>query len=237
MQTLSDNQLREVTRLIEDHHNAFLVRIGLSDALPKAAVDRLLALGLVTKSQVKRSYLEDAFSFGMLADAFEESKAKNMPFDHFREWLMRQPLPMSQEERVAVKHLKRSMATHLRGLGNRVDKTTQEVLVDADQDLRRRLAATVKRELVQGIERRKSIGEVVAALRKSTEDYVRDWQRIAVTEVNNAFQEGKLATIQKANKGRDPWVFKRVKPDACPECHYNPYAWQHPKNQQRQRIF
>jgi hypothetical protein len=76
----------------------------------------------------------------------------------------------------------------------------------------------VKQELVAGVEQRRTVAEVASALRESTREYARNWSRVAVTELNNAFQEGKLATIQKSNKGRDPLVFKRVKKNACKEC-------------------
>lgn len=218
MQTLSDKQLKEVTRIIEDHHNAFLVQIGLGDAVPPEEVKRLTRLGLVTKSQAQKGLLDNAYVFGLLADSLEESRAKAMSFSEFKQWIGQRAVPLGEDDRAAVKHLKRSMFTHLKGLGNRVSKNTQEVLVDADQDLRRRLASTVKRQLVAGAEQKKAIGEVVLALKKATHSYSRDWARIAVTELNNAFQEGKLTTIQKANKGRDPWVFKRVKQSACREC-------------------
>jgi hypothetical protein len=218
MQALSDRQLKEVSRIIDDHHSAFLVQIGLGDTLPEEQVTRLLKTGLITKAQVKRGLIEGAFLFGFLADSMEELKLKDMSYSDFKHFITQKSVPLSAEETMAIKHLKRSVATHLKGLGGRIDQSTQEVLVDADQDLRRRLAAVVKRELVQGIEKRKSLNEVVGALRKATNDHAHNWHRIVVTEVNNAFQEGKLATIQKSNKGRDPWVFKRVRKGACEEC-------------------
>lgn len=218
MQVLSDRQLQDISRMVQDHHAAFLIQIGLGDTLPEETVQRLLRLGLVSKSQVKAGLLNDAFLFGMLADALSESKAKNMDYAAFKEWVAQREMPLGQEERAALKHLKRSLASAIVGLGNRVDRHTHEVLVDADKNLRRRLAGEVKRELVQAVEKRKALGEVATALRKATGQYSRDWTRVAVTELNNAFQEGKLATIQKSNKGRDPLVFKRVRPDACEEC-------------------
>ena len=218
MQVLSDSQLRGISRLIRDHHDAFLVQIGLGDTLPPESVERLLRLGLVSKSQVSKGLLQNAFLFGMLADALDESKVKNMDYAAFRDWLAQREVPLGMEERVALRQLKRSLATAITGLGNRIDAHTHKVLVEADTNLRRRLATAVKRELVQGVEKRKAIGEIASSLRKATGQYSRDWSRVAVTEMNNAFQEGKLATIQKANKGRDPLVFKRVRGDACEEC-------------------
>lgn len=216
MQLLTDRQLREVTRLINDYHSAFVVNIGLGDIIPDDDVKRLKKMGLI--DLMPKSLAEDAFMFGFLADALSESKAKKMSYDGFKQWLKFQKPALSHEEMAAVKHIRRSLATHVRGIGGKMDKGTHEVLVEADQDLRRRLAATVKRELIRGIEKRKSIAEIVNKLRKSTKESARDWQRVVATELNNAFQEGKLTTIMKANKGRDPRVFKRVKKSACAEC-------------------
>ena len=216
-QILSDKQLHEVTQVIEDHHAAFMIRIGLGDLVPPEEVARLVRLGLITKAQVK-DLPTDAFTFGLLADALAEGSAQGMDYGDFKEWLGHHEPTTTTEERAAIKVLKRSLGAHLKGLGNVVDKRTHQTLIEADQGLRRRLAAHVKRELVAGVEKRKSVSEIVAGLRESTQSYSRDWTRVAVTEVNNAFQEGKLATIQKANPGRDPWVFKRVQPSSCKDC-------------------
>jgi hypothetical protein len=218
MPLLSDRQLADVSRIIEDNHTAFLIQIGLGDQVPPEQVQRLVRLGLVSKAQVKAGLLDDAFLFGLLADSLEESKAKHMEYEQFQQWAARHEVPLGQEEREAVKSLKRSMATHLKRLRSQVEDDTQETLVEADQLLHQRMAATVTHKLTQGVEQRKSVAEVASALKKATGQYARDWTRVAVTELNNAFQEGKLATIQKSNKGRDPDVFKRVKKSACKEC-------------------
>lgn len=218
MQSLSNKQIRDVSRIIADHHTAFLINIGLGEFVPQAEVTRLRKAGLLRGGPALKSLAQDAFTFGILSDALEESSNKNLTYPAFKEWLKHRPAPLSSEERAAMNHLKRSMFTHITGLGNTIDKTTQEVLVEADKDLRRRLASHVQRELVSGIEKRKTLNEIVSSLRKATHQYTRDWTRVAATELNNAFQEGKLSTIQKANKGKDPMVFKRVSPAACHEC-------------------
>lgn len=217
MQTLSDRQLREITRLIEDYHTAFAVNVlGLGDVIDPGEVDRLKRLGLV--SSTAKSLPEDAFLFGLLSKELGDAKSKGMSYSEFKKHLKTNPWPLSQEERFAVKHLKRSLFTHVKGLGNTVDKRTQQVLVDADQALRRRLASTIQHTIITGLERRKTVSEIAGELRRSTKDYARDWLRIVSTEVNNAFQEGKLQKIMKANVGRDPLVFKRPRPDCCEEC-------------------
>lgn len=215
---LSDRQLEEITRIVQDNHSAFLIQLGLGEAVSEEQTNRLLKLGLVTKSQVRKSLVEDAFMFGLLADSLQEGQAKKLNLEQFKQWLALREVPLNADERAAVKMLRRSLTTHVKDLGGRVDVHTHKVLVEADQDLRRRLAGQLKRELTAAVEQKKSLSDIVDNLRKATGRYSHEWQRIAMTELNNAFQEGKLATIQKSNKGSDPWVFKRVKPSCCEEC-------------------
>lgn len=216
MQALSNNQLREITQLIQDHHLAFMVNIGLGDLVDPSDVARLKKSGLI--SPLAKSYPTDAFLFGILADALDESKSKDLSYSEFKTWLRQQEAPVGQEERAAITHLKRSLMTHIKGLGNKLEEQVQGAIVEADKGLARRASTQVKQELVRGIEQRKAISEIVTGIQKATKDRTKDWMRIAVTELNNAFQEGKLSVIQKSNKGRDPLVFKRVRADACTEC-------------------
>lgn len=217
MQALSDKQLKEVTRIILDHHTAFMVNVlGMGDAVDPAEVERLRRQGLI--SATAKSYPNDTFLFGFLSDALGEADAKGLSYNEFKDYIAHRPLSITSEERYAVKHLKRSLMQHVQGLGNKMNAKTHEVLVEADQGLRRRLAAELQAQLIEGIEKRKSMSKVVTELRKATKDYARDWFRIVSTELNNAYQEGRLQTIMKANKGRDPLVFKRPRPDCCIEC-------------------
>lgn len=214
---LSDAQVRRLQRTIQDKHKAFLVEIGLGDQLDEEEVARLVRLGYVDPSVATKSFADDAFLFGYFLDALKESGQRAMTYASFQKF-MKERGGLTPEETAAVRAVKKGFANHIMGLGNRMAEGASGVVIEADKQMRRRLDAAVNSETVRGIEKRKSLAEIATGLRQVTKDAARDWLRIASTEVNNGFQEGKLALIQKSNKGKDPLVFKRVREDACDEC-------------------
>jgi hypothetical protein len=217
---LSDKQLADVTQTIMDHHLAFLVRIIGLDFLPPQDVARLRRKGLIPKNP--QNLPEQAFVFGVLAQGLEDSTVKGMSYGEFIEHIKVKPIPLTFEEKQAVKAVRRSIANRVKGLGNLLDQKTQQVMIEADHGQRRRLETRIRSTLVQGIEKRKSVAQVAGALARLTKDMQRDWHRVAATEMHNAFIEGRVASIQKRNSGVDPLVFKRCRSDACDHCkdHY-----------------
>ena len=218
---LTDKQLQEVTDAIRDRHLAFVISVLGEDAVPAKDVERLRKKGFIGARATNLPRL--AYEFGVLSRGLEDASAQNLSYQEFLK-RMTDPsrAPLSIEERAAVKTVQRSMLTSIKGLGNIFDQKTQRVLIEADHSLRRRLESRIKREVVAGIEHRKTVREVAQALAKVSGDVERDWTRIASTEMHNAFTEGRAHSIQAAHKGEDPVVFKRPRPDACPKCkqHY-----------------
>lgn len=68
------------------------------------------------------------------------------------------------------------------------------------------------------IERRESPRTLSTALRQASGDLSRDWDRVAVTELQAAYQEGRARAIKGRSGDQDPEVFKRPAPDACEHC-------------------
>lgn len=182
-----------------------------------AAVSRLKAKGLIAKSAT--DYPKLAYEFGILSEALEDAQAKGLTFNDFVTRLASRPMSLTIEERAAIKYVKRSLAGHIKGLGDQIEKKTGNVILKADARLRHRLTQAIKRDLISGIEQRKAVKEVAKSLRDTVGDFERDWLKVAHTELHNAYQEGKASAILvRHNKGYDPVVYKATHKDSCEYC-------------------
>ena len=128
------------------------------------------------------------------------------------------PQVITEAEREAVALLRDRIGQHVRGLGNRMDAATGQILVDADDRLRRRRLTQLRSEVVTGAQERAEAREVEQRIRTSTRDLKRDWLRTTHTEMHNATEEAKAIVLAHRSPERDPRVFKRPRPDACPFC-------------------
>lgn len=91
------------------------------------------------------------------------------------------------------------------------DRTTDRVADVFDvQDVREAVAGA--------IERREVPRTLSTALRRASDDLERDWDRVAVTELQAAANEGRVRAIRQKHGEGDPLVFKRPAADACSWC-------------------
>jgi hypothetical protein len=215
---VTDTAMVRLRAEIVDRHDLLLIMLFGEDALPPEMVKRLRVKGYTWPATFNPGPV-DAFQFGLLAAKFQrEGRKVPVTLAEFKKVHASNPTPLGAEERAAIESVRRDLLARIQGLGDKVNTVTGEILTAADKDLRRRLAGTLEREIRGGIARRQTAKEVAIKLRAATKDYATDFMKIAVTEMNNAYQEGRLFSIQRANKGKDPLVFKRPRPDCCPEC-------------------
>jgi hypothetical protein len=216
VQHLSDAQWHLLADEIRDRHLALVVSIVGEDAVSPADLKRLRKRGLVPKKSLRLPLR--AYEFGLISAASSDPDFDKMSFNTFLKRVIDGTMPLTAEEKATVREAERSAAVYIRGLGNTLDKATGQILVEADKSLRRRLQGRIKKEILAGIEKRKTHQQVATALGQVAQNVTRDWHRVAATEMHNSFLEGRAAAIQARNKGRDPLVFKRPRPDCCEHC-------------------
>lgn len=211
---LTDAQIREISQIINDHHSAFVASVVSPQAIDPETLERLKAKGLV---DVKASSIEDAYLFGQVAAALESADVAKMGYDEFKAWVKKNPIPLTEVERRAIEVAAQSAGQYCKGLGNRIDQQTGQLMIDADQALARQMRAQIQDATALTIARRETARQLRSDLGHRTGDWARDLDRIAITELNNAHQDGVGDGIAK-EYGDDAWVFKRPMPDACEAC-------------------
>jgi hypothetical protein len=172
------------------------------------------------REEAKREHVAAVHEMPATAAArvFDVEKPPLLTPDDFWRQLRDDPQVIMEAEREAVALLRDRIGQHVRGLGNKLDAATGHILVDADDQLRRRRLTRVQREVSRGVEERASAQEVAQRIREATQDLRRDWLRTAHTEMHNAVEEAKAIVLAHRHPSRDPRVFKRPRPDACAFC-------------------
>ena len=189
---LTPEQQQEILEIIRKAHQAFAVKI--------------------VQPSVEESYL-----YGQLLAQLNNPAVQKMSYAEFKRWIAKNPVPLTAVERDAIKAAQFRAGEHCKGLGNRVDAQTGQILIEADAQLRAQMRDTIKTKTAENIARRETVKKLKSELGWATRDWARDWDRIAITEKHEAHQSGVKDNILK-RYGGDAIVFKRPMPDACSHC-------------------
>lgn len=211
---LTEQQLHEIRQIVADHHNAFIVNTISPEAVAPEILEKLKQKGLVKPTL---SSIEEAYLYGQILAAAQNPNVANMSYEEFKQYLAKNGIPLSPIERQAVKMAQLQAGQYAKGLGNRVDAQTGQILIEADAQLRAKLRHEIQDKTAQNIASREGLKKLKSDLGWATRDWARDWDRIAVTEKHTALHQG-MADHYHKRFGPEVRVFKRPMPDACPHC-------------------
>lgn len=217
---ITARQRKQIEDTIRDHHLAFCAETLGREAIPEDDYKRLRAAG---KIRVDKTMTVDAATashiLGTLLSSTEPQAVEHLKPPSFWNMATTSPPTLSLAEQAAVQHARDKIGTAIRGLGNKIDAATGQIVIDASEKLRRKKLVAVREAVASGIEERKTVDEISRRIRDAVGDSKRNWLQIAQTEVHNAMEEGKVtALVNSLPSGSDPLVYKRPMPDACPFC-------------------
>lgn len=216
-------QLRELVQIILDHHTAIAIGFFGASSVAPEEVKRIVAMGILPKSAL--GIIDDAYAYGQLLAEVNAQVAHGvvkipaMTLKGIKNRLATRPLPMTSDEEFAREWARRSAATHVRGLGNRVAQDFETTAIEADRALQQRMQRAIRETLDENIERRETWRKMKSDLGHKTKDWSRDFGRIAATEKMRAMQEGQVQGLMKREGNpRDILVAKVPTPAACDHC-------------------
>lgn len=224
MPALTEKQRKRIEQIIKDHHLAFQVEALGPTAVSEEDLKRLTKAGLVklpsaTHRERTMVTMAAAHELGVLAARVGEKGIEKLTNKEFWDYIEHAPPKLTPHEREAILAARDKVGRCITGLSDKMLGELDRAAHDEDAKMRRGLLTTVRREIAEGLLRKRSVQEIAAALRKKTKDAHRDWEMIAHTEVHNALEEGKAnAILNQLPPGSDPMVFKRPRPDACAYC-------------------
>jgi len=224
--------LREIRRIVNDYHLAFIATQVGGEYVDAADIQRLIDSGVLPQD-MKASYqaepgetappsaqaIADAYNYGisMGRDPQLRGQAATLGVDP---WRTKYGDPtLSTQEQAARTWASGNAANTIVGLGNRVGDDFSTIAVEADAVLRAKYQADVRDELDMNIERQESWRKLASDLGHRTQDWARDFKRISATEKQSAMQQGLTAgLIEREGDPDEINVAKQPSPGACPRC-------------------
>jgi hypothetical protein len=218
---VTPEQLKEIVKIIQDHHAGFMLGIGLEDHFDTEEIERLVKQGVLPPESL--DMIDDAFTYGQMtasmAELEDQKKLKTVTYEKFKKLVVETPIPTTADERRAIEWAKHSAAIHMSGIGTKVADDFSTMVISEDATLRRKYMATVRDSVTQGIDERKSWRRIGSDIGHKTGDWGRSMARVAATETQNAFQEAYVeGLIKREGDPDDVLVSKQPSSGACKHC-------------------
>lgn len=193
-------------------------QVGL-DYLTEADKAILLAAGINLDSfKNEKGIVEHAFLFGLLSEAIGSKRAKGMKYAQFKKFIASKNfVPLTEEEEFALKQLKNRAYTDITSLGDRMRTRTSNIIIRANNQQRKMVEQIVKKQAIKSVELRMGARSLAANIGNATQDWERDWLRIAYYLLHEAFNTGRAESIYR-KFGPDAEVYFDVYPGACTHC-------------------
>jgi len=217
----TEEQINQVLKEIEFQHLFFVAQNVSVDVLSDEDKSVLRSFGIDWET-LRQGYTpyEQSFYFGRLAALLGPLQSQQVEYNDLMKYLRQgQFIPLSRAEKATLNYLENKTYSYIKDLGYRVGTFVTESM--RDEAFARRLYYTevINSELKRAVVERDSAASVMREIGKRTGDWSRDLGRIAETEMQNAFEYGKMDAYLDENEDADAKVYyKQVYPGACRHC-------------------
>lgn len=215
----NNSQIRDLVSIMKRWQYIFIAeQLGL-DFLSPAEIAILKAAGIdINNFKNKKGVIEHAFLWGLLAEAIGDDRAKKMNYNQFQKFLASGNfIPLTEEEEFALAQVKNRAYTDITGLGNRIVAGMSNKVIQANLQQQINVRKIIKEKAVKAVELRYGARQLASELGEATQDWERDWLRIAYYLTHEAFNSGRAQSIFK-NYGEDAEVYFDVYEGSCVTC-------------------
>lgn len=165
--------------------------------------------------------IERAYYFGMMAQILGGKKSFKTKPDEFEEWFVNElAKPQSTTRKQGLKFLKNRTYNDLSGLGNKITNKFSQKILTASTAEQNKIRAGIKDKTVEAYQKGKSKQWLASELRAMTEDWARDFSRMADYLLQEAYGFGRAQQILE-DYGPDAKVYKQTFPGVCKPCEKN----------------
>lgn len=216
---LTPNQISELLRII-DYSTSFFIAENIGTELLTSDDTRLLKkFGVdIKKYKGLDTPMDHAFKFGILSETLGHTEAKKLNYKQIKDYIKSSKfIPLTSYEKEVLKSVKHQSYKDIKGLGNRIGKDLNDILVDVDKVKRAKYEELIRTEAMSAIEQRETTRDLVSRLGHKTGDWNRNFGRISDYIMHTAFDEGRAAMIERES-GKDAIVYKQIYPGVCKYC-------------------
>jgi hypothetical protein len=208
---LTKKQLKQIEEIISKRFLRLTYEMLGDRALTEEEIEILKRMGLL-KGNV-RSFIGDAYALGKIVSNLDKASVRGLTYEQVKRAATK--LPTTAVEKRAMEYATEHAGQYIRGIGDDMVKEVTASASRASMDALRAVQAEVKEAVIK----RKTTSELKTELHRIIRGRVRDWQRVASTEMNDAIQRGVYQEIHNQSKdGSDQLVYKRPSPNACKHC-------------------
>lgn len=207
---LTPSQIRQIKKIIEEHMNVIMeLTIGGTGVSPQT----LKKLGIPKSVS---NLITDSYKYGKLLTVMNKNLSKMSP-QEVNDMLKK--LKVSTRQQKSMEYLKAKTQLSIDNLTQRMASSIVTSALQDQLNMYQAIGNVVPDAVKEGTDRYK----VVQQLRDLTQDWERDWHRVAHSEMWDAKVQGEANAIIDnespiSKKGKDTMVFKRPAPNACNKC-------------------
>lgn len=214
----SPNQIKELLDTIEFYHIYFVSKNIGTQVLNSEDIQILRNNGIDITKYKDIPLMNQAYKFGVLADALGDKNTKTLNFSDFKKYLKAgRFIPLTKEEEKALEMVKHQAYSDIKGLGNKVSKDLYNIYGETEQERRGKYEKIIEKELHTTILNHESVKDMVSRLGHKTQDWNRDFGRIADCLMHSAYEQGRAANLEEKG-GKDVLVYKDVFYGSCRHC-------------------
>lgn len=222
MPVFTKEQIEKLAEIIRQHATWLTWRIFGTRYVSEADLASLKAKGILPMD-VQTDAIKYAFVLGKLEALLKEAEWKGLQWDDL---VNAAEATHTDVENLQIQASELSAHTVLRGLEDDIRDGLYEALATATQRTidEAHVKEIVKDEVKVGVEMSRNFRNVARELGEKTEEYKRNWHRVAVTEMHSARQNGTVSAIlnkvdvYEHAEGEDSQVSVVPDPDACEDC-------------------
>jgi hypothetical protein len=164
-----------------------------------------------------------SFLFGRLSSVLSPSQLRSLDYHDFSLFIdKKQFKTLSTHEKAVYNAAATRTYSYIKSMGQRMkdiitNAVSQEEINLLMETQRQLEHSTIKKEILEGTLKKKSVQNIVSNIGHSLNDWNRDWGRIVETELQDIYQIGMAQTIMEEH-GSEAIVYKEVFPGACKHC-------------------
>ena len=211
MSKLTRTQIKQIQEIIRDHMEV-LMQLSTGDGSPSSQLLRKLKLPKRITDLVSVSY-----QYGKLK-ILQDKDLSSMSSDEIDKLLKQIKLTKSQQRSIELSKIKAQQ--HIDSLTQRISSTVITSAIQSDLDM----WEAVKEVIPAALENNTARYKVIQQLREKTNNWERDWHRVAHTEMWSAKCQGEVEAILNgespfSNEREQTQVFIRPSSrNACAKC-------------------
>lgn len=167
------------------------------------------------------SDFEKSFYFGMIAQKLGGQKSYKIKKDEF-EKLLKKEIDISKRKtnKQALKFLKERSYNDLSGLGNKIQNKLSQKISTVEIKKREKIKKKIQKKVASSFKEGKTKSQLASELKEMTEDWARDFSRVADYVMQEAYGFGRAQQIID-DYGEDALVYKQTFPGVCDQCEKN----------------